>query len=318
MNVLQEFLEERPSMSVTLAVVPVAGKGTRLLPLTRSVPKELLPVGRKPVLQLVIEELARSRISRVVLVNAPGKPMISAHFAVDHAMNDGLRRRGKTDPLLALKSTQLAIQYTNCIQEEQLGLGHAVLCARATVGAAPFVVALGDTLIGVNSDSNIVKRMMACFVKQRADAVVAFENVAPEKVSRYGIAQPKGQPGEVFELEDIVEKPAITKAPSTLAVAARYVFSPDIFGLLATTKPGKDGEIQLTDAIRALIRGGGKVLGMRLRSNEMRFDIGNFPTYFQTFCEFALADPQFGPDLRSSLRKLLNTRSSRSRAAQKR
>ena len=115
-------------MTVTLAVVPVAGKGTRLLPLTRSVPKELLPVGSKPVLQLVVEELARSRISRVVLVNAPGKSMISAHFAVDHAMNEDLRRRGRTDLMRALKSTQLAIQYTNCIQEKQLGLGHAVLC----------------------------------------------------------------------------------------------------------------------------------------------------------------------------------------------
>src|SRR5262249_41395059 len=149
--------------------------------------------------------------------------------------------------------------------------------------------ALGDTIIGLNAQSDIVHRMMDEFARARADAVIALETVPPEEVEQYGIVKPRGHSTDmVFEVEDIVEKPSAAEAPSTLAVAARYVFAPTIFELLAKTPPGKNGEIQLTDAIRLLLREGGKVIGMRLASGERRFDIGNFESYFRAFVEFAL------------------------------
>jgi UTP--glucose-1-phosphate uridylyltransferase len=147
--------------------------------------------------------------------------------------------------------------------------------------------------------------MIAEFERARADAVIAFEEVPREEVVQYGIAKPRGSAGRVFELADVIEKPSVAEAPSNLAVAARYVFAPGIFDLLAQTKPGKGGEIQLTDAIRALIAQGGKAVGMRLSTDERRFDIGNFESYFQAFCEFALADERYGPSLRDYLRQML-------------
>jgi UTP--glucose-1-phosphate uridylyltransferase len=180
-----------------------------------------------------------------------------------------------------------------------------VLTARPFVGDQSFVVALGDSIIGLHAQSLVLRRMLDTFEAERADAVIAFEEVPRAEVRQYGIAAPKGAATAVFPLADIVEKPAVDEAPSTLAVAARYVFRPAIFDLLATTKPGKGGEIQLTDAIRAMIRGGGKVLGVRLPPGESRYDIGNFESYYAAFVEFALADPKYGAKLREHLRTLL-------------
>jgi UTP--glucose-1-phosphate uridylyltransferase len=146
--------------------------------------------------------------------------------------------------------------------------------------------------------------MLDAFEAEKADAVIAFEEVPREDVRNYGIAKPRGA-GELFPLADIVEKPAVAEAPSTLAVAARYVFRPGIFDVLATTKAGKGGEIQLTDAIRTLIHSGGKVLGLRLPPDERRYDIGNFESYFEAFVEFALADPQYGTRLRELVKGLV-------------
>nr|MCU0873976.1 sugar phosphate nucleotidyltransferase [Pirellulaceae bacterium] len=174
------------------------------------------------------------------------------------------------------------------------------------VGDQPFVVALGDSIIGINAQSDIVRRMIETFEGSGADVVVAFEEVPREEVFRYGIAQPRGPVGDVFELERLIEKPDIAEAPSNLAVAARYVFSPKIFDTLVQTKPGKGGEIQLTDAIQMLLESGGKGLGLRLHSHERRFDIGNFESYFRAFFEFALADPKFGPGLREFAQEKLS------------
>jgi UTP--glucose-1-phosphate uridylyltransferase len=140
----------------------------------------------------------------------------------------------------------------------------------------------------------------------KADGVIAFETVSREDVVHYGIARPRDAEADVFELADIVEKPSVAEAPSTLAVAARYVFAPVIFELLARTPPGKGGEIQLTDAVRTLVRQGGKVIGMRLAPGERRFDIGNFDSYFRAFVEFALSDPRYGAGLREFVRSLID------------
>jgi UTP--glucose-1-phosphate uridylyltransferase len=265
----------------------------------------MLPVGRKPVVQYVVEELAQSGIRRLLFITGPGKTSIENHFDESAELIAFLRETGKEDLLSELDFERRDLEYFYTRQRRQLGLGHAVLCARPLVGDQSFVVALGDSIIGVNAQSDIVRRMVQEFERSGADAVIAFETVPAEEVFRYGVAQPRRQAEAVFELADIIEKPSVEEAPSNLAVAARYVFKPVIFELLARTPPGKAGEIQLTDAVRLLLRNGGKVIGMQLSEAERRFDIGNFNSYFRAFIEFALADPRYGADLRRFTRRLL-------------
>ncbi|MGD9126379.1 MAG: UTP--glucose-1-phosphate uridylyltransferase [Planctomycetia bacterium] len=296
-------------MSVNLAVVPVAGRGTRLLPVAKSQPKEMLPVGRKPVVQFVVEELADCNVSRLLFVTGPGKTAIENHFDIDVELIDHLRRAGKEELLEELAFERNDIEYFYTRQREQLGLGHAVLCAEAVVGDQPFVVALGDSIIGLHAESRVVRTMIDAFESQKAEAVIVLEEVPEEEVVRYGIAVPTDpeaarEPGSVFELAELVEKPEVGEVPSCLAIAARYVFSPRIFDYLRKTAPGKGDEIQLTDAIRLMLKDGGKILGVRLPAGEKRFDIGNFPSYFTAFVDFALADPEYGPGLREHLKNL--------------
>ncbi len=292
-------------MTIDTAVVPVAGLGTRLLPATKSQPKEMLPVGRKPVVQYVVEELARVGMNRVLFITGPGKTSIENHFDLDGELIQILRESGKEDLLAELEFERSALQYFYTRQRQTLGLGHAVLCARSFVGREPFVVALGDSIIGLHAQSDVVRRMTACFTERRAAAVIAFEDVPREEVRRYGIAKPADE-GEIFGIEDLVEKPSVEDAPSTLAIAARYVLAPEIFDALEKTPPGKGGEIQLTDAIRTVMRNGGRAYGVRLDAGERRYDIGNFNAYFRAFVEFALADPRFGAPLRRYLEDLLH------------
>ncbi len=292
-------------MPIDTAVVPVAGLGTRLLPATKSQPKEMLPVGRKPVVQYVVEELARVGMNRVLFITGPGKASIENHFDLDGELIQVLRESGKEDLLAELEFERSALQYFYTRQRQTLGLGHAVLCARSFVGREPFVVALGDSIIGLHAQSDVVKRMTACFTERRAAAVIAFEEVPRDEVRRYGIAKPADE-GEIFGIEDLIEKPSVEEAPSTLAIAARYVLAPEIFDALENTAPGKGGEIQLTDAIRTVIRKGGRAYGVRLDAGERRYDIGNFNAYFRAFVEFALADPRFGAPLRRYLEDLLH------------
>jgi UTP--glucose-1-phosphate uridylyltransferase len=291
-------------MPVNLAVVPVAGRGTRLLPLTKSQPKEMLPVGRKPVVQYVVEELARCGIKRLLLITGPGKTAIENHFDIDAELIASLRENGKEDLLLELAFEREDLEYFYTRQRRQLGLGHAVLCARPMVGQQSFVVALGDSIIGLHAQSRVVRTMIDVFESAGADAAIALVEVPREEVANYGIATPRGRAEAVFELADVLEKPSAAEAPSNLAVAGRYVFSSKIFDYLERTPPGKANEVQLTDAIRTLMREGGKVLGVRLGPDEPRFDIGNFERYFAAFVEFALADPQYRDALRAQIKRI--------------
>ena len=293
-------------MTIDIAIVPVAGHGTRLLPATKSQPKEMLSVGRKPVVQYVVEELALSGIRRLLFITSHGKASIEQHFDIDEQLTTYLRETGREEQLLDLEFERREMEYFYTRQRRQLGLGHAVLCAKSLVGNQPFVVALGDSIIGLHAQSDIVARMIDQFDSSGADLVVAFERVPRDEVVHYGIARPRGAAGPIFELEDVVEKPSVEEAPSDLAVAARYVLTPAIFEALEQTPPGKGGEIQLTDAIRLLLRRGCRGLGVTLSGSERRFDIGNFDSYFRTFTEFALSDPQYGPALRAFVRQWLD------------
>jgi len=296
-------------MRINIAVVPVAGIGSRLLPATKSQPKEMLPVGRKPVVQYVVEELTRIGMQRILFITGPGKTSIENHFDLNHELVQFLRETGKEDLLAELSFERSQTQYFYTRQGRQLGLGHAISCARPFVGDKPFAVALGDSIIGINAQSDVLERMTNCFVEKDAAAVIAFEEVPRNKVSHYGVAKPKSD-GDIFQLEDVIEKPSIEKAPSNLVIAARYIFNPSIFDTLQQIQPDKSGELQLTDAIRLLIRGGGKVYGVRLGSNEPRYDVGNFDSYFRAFVKFALADEKYGSSLRTYLDDILNDRNS--------
>lgn len=292
-------------MSIDIAVVPVAGMGTRLLPATKSQPKEMLPVGRKPVVQYVVEELTQSGINRLLFITGASKTSIENHFDTDERLINHLRETGREEELQQLDFERRDVEYFYTRQRRQLGLGHAVLCAKSLVGSQPFVVALGDSIIGINAKSDIVQRMTEEFESSNADIVVAFEEVPKSDVVRYGIAKPRGVVGTRFELDDLIEKPSVEEAPSTYAVASRYVLSPAIFEALEATEPGKGGEIQLTDAIRILLKRGAKGVGLVLPPDERRFDIGNYGSYFRAFADFALADPDYGDQLRDYLRGIL-------------
>ncbi len=290
---------------INIAVVPVAGLGSRLLPATKSQPKEMLPVGRKPVVQYVVEELTRVGLNQILFITGPGKSSIENHFDLNSELTQILRESGKEDLLSELSYERTAARYYYTRQRQLLGLGHAVLCAKNFVGNQAFVVALGDSIIGMHAESDVVKRMKKLYIEKEAAAVIAFEEVPYDEVSSYGIAAPR-QDGEIFELADVIEKPSVDDAPSNLAIAARYVFSPVIFNALEQTSFGTGNEIQLTDAVRRLIREGHKVYGVLLQPDEKRFDIGNFEAYFRAFVAFALTDEKYGKNLREHLGELIN------------
>ena len=288
---------------MSIAVVPVAGLGTRLLPLTKTQPKEMLPVGRKPVVHHIVEELIENGIDQILFITGASKTSIENYFDLNESLVTMLRERGKEDLLAELQLDYAPVKYYFTRQRQLLGLGHAIQTASDFVADQPFVVALGDSIIN-GGDAKLLSRMQACFDEQDCAAVIAFETVPKEEVFRYGIAHPKTQ-DDVFELADIVEKPSVENAPSQLAVAARYIFKPEIFDMLQRIEPGAGGELQLTDAIRLLIQEGHSVYGVRLTDDERRFDIGNYSSYYRAFIEFALADPTHGDDLRQFVSGLL-------------
>ncbi len=290
-------------MEVNIAVVPVAGLGTRLLPATKSQPKEMLPVAKRPVVQYVVEELEANGIKQILLVTGRNKTSIENHFDFDHELTRHLREGGKEDLLPQLEYERMRLQFFFTRQRKQKGLGDAILCAQHFTQDHPFVVALGDSILGINGSSQTVRRMVEVFHDQRPACVIAVEEVPAKSVSSYGIVQPKGQES-VFEILDLIEKPSIEQAPSNLAIAARYVFAPGIYQAINNTRPGRQGEIQLTDAVRVLLQEGEKVIGFRLPPEEKRYDIGNFESYFKAFIEFAIHDSELGDSIKDYLKEL--------------
>lgn len=286
------------------AIVPVAGLGTRLLPATKSQPKEMLPVAKKPIVQYVVEELAASGVREILFITGRGKSSIENHFDHDPNLLASLNSTSKEELIEELEFEKLKTHFLYTRQSVQRGLGDAILCGEPFVGHDPFTVALGDSIIGLQGQSRICARMSEVYEQHQAAAVIAVEPVSDEQVSLYGVVKPETD-GDVFTIGDLVEKPPAGKAPSNLAIVGRYVFAPVIFDMIRRVKPDKRGEIQLTEAIRMLCETGRRVMGVKLAPGEHRYDIGNYQSYFETFIEFALADPQHGPRLRERLKKLL-------------
>jgi len=270
----------------------------------------MLPVAKKPIVQYVVEELVAAGIERILFVTGRGKTSIENHFDHDPELVRALNQTQKNGLLSELGFEQLAVHYFYTRQPLQRGLGDAILCGENFAGEESFLVALGDSIIGLNGRSSVSRRIAEVYESERASCVIAVEEVAPEMTSLYGIVAPEsppsGGPGEAFRIKDLVEKPAAGHAPSNLAIAGRYVFSPIIFDMIRKLGPDRRGEIQLTDAIKLLVDMGKRVVGVKLEPGERRYDIGNFRSYFETFLEFALADPEYGQDLRRVLRRLLD------------
>jgi UTP--glucose-1-phosphate uridylyltransferase len=290
---------------VRKAVIPAAGLGTRLLPCTKSQPKEMLPVGRLPAIQHVVEELFQAGVDYICMVTGWQKRAIEDHFDLSHG---GGKLNGDGEGLGVLGNPELNHRLFYIRQAEQKGLGDAVLHAAPFVGEDPFLVALGDSIIHSPAEPILLRRLLDAH--ESADnvfATIAVEQVPAEHVVRYGIVAPSGplDPGRGTLIDDIVEKPAVDEAPSTFAVAARYVFSPLIFDALRRTPPGRGGEIQLTDAVRMLIADGHRCQVVPLAPFERRFDIGNYQSYYRAFVDLALADAEEGPGLRRYLREVL-------------
>ncbi len=277
---------------ITKAVVPAAGRGTRLLPATRSQPKEMLPVGRKPAIQHVVEELAGAGLREVLLISGRGKRAIEDHLDRDLATNEEC-----VEPWMELR-------FFHARQSQPRGLADAISIAEPFAAGQPFVVALGDSIVLSRAREPVLTRMIAAHLKHRPAATIAVEEVAQEALGRYGVVAPEGEAGAVFAIRDIVEKPAPDKAPSNLSAAGRYILEPAIFDAIRRTQPGVGGELWLTDALRILLREGREIMCVRLREGERRLDIGSFLSYFQAFLEVSLADPEHGPALRSHLRRL--------------
>ncbi|HZT33045.1 MAG TPA: UTP--glucose-1-phosphate uridylyltransferase [Bryobacteraceae bacterium] len=287
------------------AVVPVAGQGTRLLPATKSQPKEMLPVARKPIVQYVVEELVANGVEQVLFVTGRNKTSIENHFDHDPELFRALSQANKQDLLQELDFRALQAKFFYTRQRLPKGLGDAILCAENFAGEQPFVVALGDSILGLHACSRAVSRMTEIFEERRASCVIAVEEVPPEETRHYGIVQPENGPEDCFRIVNLIEKPEPGRAPSNLAIAGRYVFSPLIFDMIRRVQPDKRGEIQLTDAIQMLCEEGRRVMAVRLAAEEKRYDIGNFPSYFESFVEFALADPVYGQEFRHVLERLL-------------
>lgn len=263
-------------MAITTAVVPVAGLATRLRPLSRGVPKGLLPVAGQPVVQHVVDELAACGIERVVLVTGRGRAAFAAHFA------------GSDGPEIV------------CVpQPEPLGLGDAILRA-APVLDGPFVIALGDALLGRGVPARVVARLAAA-VAAGADAAVAVEEVDADATRHYGIVTPAGE-GDPFPIARVVEKPAPGAAPSRLAIAGRYAATPALLAALSDSPRDAGGEVQLADALSAL----DGVVATRLAPGEERLDVGTVPGYCAAFVEYALSDAELGPALRARAAALLD------------
>jgi len=287
------------------AIVPVAGVGTRLLPATKSQPKEMLPVARKPIVQYVVEELVQNGIEQILFVTGRNKSSIENHFDHDPELVSALTAANKTELLGELGFEELQAHFFYTRQRLQKGLGDAILCGENFAGEDPFLVALGDSILGLHANSKVVTRLAEVFEAKRASCVIAVEEVPREETSSYGIVQPEHNGVDEFRIVDLVEKPKPEDAPSNLAIAGRYVFSPLIFDMIRRITPDKGGEIQVTNAIRLLCEEGKRVLAVKLAPDEKRYDIGNFPSYFETFVEFALADPIHGKAFRKTLKRLL-------------
>jgi UTP--glucose-1-phosphate uridylyltransferase len=285
-------------MKVKKAVIPAAGFGTRFLPATKVVPKELLPIVDKPIIQYIMEEVAAAGIEEVILITGREKGSIEDHFDTSSELENHLKKKNRKDLLRMVQNISEMVTLVSVRQKEPLGLGHAILCAKKVVGHEPFAVLLGDDLI----DAKIpcIRQMIDVYQKMEG-ALLAIQKVPKTETHLYGIIKGKRVSDRIYRIEEMVEKPKQGTAPSNLAIIGRYILPPQIFGILERVSPDPKGEIQLTDGLRGLSQGI-PIFGYEFFGD--RYDAGDKLGYLQANISFGLKHPELGPKLKRFLKNM--------------
>ena len=285
---------------VRQAVIPAAGLGTRFLPATKAVPKEMLPIVDKPTIQYIVEEVVQSGLENVVLVTNQDKGEIEDHFDHNPRLEQILGERGKNEELRMVEELAEMVSVSTVLQEDPLGLGHAVLVTRRLLEGEPFAVLLGDDIF--TGEVPCLKQLLEVY-ESRQQSVLAVMEVPPETISRYGVVdvEPVEGADRLYRVRDVVEKPAPEDAPSNLIIAGRYILTPTIFETLEATAPGAGGEIQLTDGLKGLIE---RETVYAYRFRGVRYDAGSKLGYLMATIELALERPDLGEEFRNYLKGL--------------
>jgi UTP--glucose-1-phosphate uridylyltransferase len=291
----------RQVRTVRKAVFPAAGLGTRFLPATKAQPKEMLPLVDKPIIQYGVEEAMAAGCDQIIIITGRGKSAIEDHFDVSYELEKMLEEKGKTDLLQIVRQISDMIYVAYVRQKEALGLGHAILTARELVGEEPFAALLADDVI--DAKVPVLKQLMQVF-NEKQQSVIAIQPVEGPAISSYGVIKGKevpGSGGKLYEVLDLVEKPALAEAPSNLAVIGRYILTPTVFETLSDIKPGAGGELQLTDGLRALLK---REKLYACVYEGRRHDTGDKLGFLKATVEFALKRQEFGEQFREYLKSL--------------
>jgi UTP--glucose-1-phosphate uridylyltransferase len=284
--------------TVRKAIIPAGGFGTRMLPATKVVPKELLPIVDKPLIQFIVEEIAGAGIEEVILITGREKGSIEDHFDSFTELELFLEKKKKSDLLGLIRNLSKMVRIVSVRQPYPLGLGHAILCAKSLINGEPFAVLLPDDLIIARTPC--LAQLIQIY-NEFQKPVIALQEVPKDAVTQYGIILPETVRERLYAIKDMVEKPALRAAPSNLAIIGRYVLPPEIFSLLENTKPGIGGEIQLTDAIRALLE---KTSVLGLQYEGTRFDAGNKAGFVKANLFLGLQHPEVRDELLAFIRTL--------------
>jgi len=287
-------------MKIKKAVIPAAGLGTRFLPVTKSVPKEMLPIVDKPTIQIIIEEIVAAGIEDILIITGRNKGIIVNHFDSVPELEFNLKMKNKPEALKIVNDITNMANIFTIRQKEPKGLGHAVLCAKEFVGDEPFAVILGDDIV-YNDEKPALKQMIEVFDQYQAP-VLGVQTVADEMVHKYGIVSGTKVTDAIVEVSDLIEKPTLAEAPSNLAILGRYIITPEIFDILEHTGYGAGGEIQLTDALRTLAKQQ-KMLAYTFEGR--RFDVGSKLGFLEATVEYALRTPELKNEFRTYLKKIV-------------
>ncbi|MFB1082232.1 UTP--glucose-1-phosphate uridylyltransferase GalU [Jeotgalibacillus sp. JSM ZJ347] len=269
-------------MKVRKAIIPAAGLGTRFLPATKAQPKEMLPIVDKPTLQYIIEEAVQSGIEEILIITGRNKKSIEDHFDKSVELELELEAKGKKEMLEEVRKISDLVNIHYIRQKEPKGLGHAIYCAKSFIGNEPFAVMLGDDI--VENEKPCLEQMLEMF-NQYKTSILGVQEIPETDVNKYGIVQGNHVEDRIFKVKDLVEKPAVEDAPSNLAILGRYIITPEIFDILENTPPGKDGEIQLTDALKELAQ---REAMYSYHFEGRRYDVGDKQGFLEATVEFAL------------------------------
>lgn len=289
---------------VKKAVIPAAGLGTRFLPVTKAIPKEMLPIVDKPTLQYIVEELTASGIREILIITGHNKKSIEDHFDTNVELEENLKNTGKCDYLKIVEETSYMADIHYVRQKQAKGLGHAILCARHFVGNEPFAVLLGDDVVYTDAKQKPCIKQLLDAYDTCGKSIIGVQRVPKSEVCKYGIAGIGKGEGRLYEVKQLVEKPPIDKAPSDMAVLGRYVINPEIFDLLEKQQTGAGGEIQLTDALAKLIDGNALAA---YEFEGKRYDIGDKNGYLEATVEYALRDNSLNTKFKEYLKKIIKT-----------